>query len=54
MIAESEREEEGRLLAKMQAEFLINHFPGFDDAYLLETATEIESGYQGRLSANPH
>jgi hypothetical protein len=41
VIAESEREEEGRLLAKAQAEFLINHFPGFENAYLLETATEI-------------
>ncbi len=41
VIAESEREEEGRLLAKAQAEFLINHFPGFENAYLLETAAEI-------------
>jgi hypothetical protein len=41
VIAESEREEEGRLLAKAQAEFLIEHFPGFEHAYLLETATEI-------------
>jgi hypothetical protein len=41
VIAESEREEEGRLLAKAQAEFLIDHFPGFENAYLLETATEI-------------
>ena len=41
VIAESEREEEGRLLAEMQAEFLIKHFPGFENAYLLETATEI-------------
>ena len=41
VIAESEREEEGRLLAKAQAEFLIDHFPGFEHACLLETATEI-------------
>ncbi len=41
VIAESEREEEGRLLAKAQAEFLIKHFPGFEKAYLLETAAEI-------------
>jgi hypothetical protein len=41
IIAESQREEEGRLLAKMQAEFLIKHFPGFENAYLLETAAEI-------------
>ncbi len=41
VIAESQREEEGRLLAKMQAEFLIKHFPGFENAYLLETAGEI-------------
>ena len=41
VIAESEREEEGRLLAEMQAEFLIRHFPGFENAYLLETASEI-------------
>ena len=32
---------EGRLLAKAQAEFLIKHFPGFEKAYLLETAAEI-------------
>ncbi len=41
VIAESEREEEGRLLAEMQSEFLTKHFPGFEDAYLLETASEI-------------
>jgi hypothetical protein len=41
VIAESEREEEGRLLAKAQAQFLIDHFPGFENAYLLETASEI-------------
>jgi hypothetical protein len=41
VIAESEREEEGRLLAKAQAQFLIDHFPGFEKAYLLETAAEI-------------
>ena len=41
VIAESEREEEGRLLAEAQAEFLIKHFPGFENAYLVDTATEI-------------
>jgi hypothetical protein len=41
VIAESEREEEGRLLAEMQARFLIDHFPGFENAYLLDTAVEI-------------
>jgi hypothetical protein len=41
VLLESQREEEGRLLAKMQAEFLIEHFPGFENAYLLETAAEI-------------
>ena len=41
VIAESEREEEGRLLAQAQADFLIKHFPGFENAYLLETASEI-------------
>jgi hypothetical protein len=41
VIAESEREEEGRLLARAQAQFLIDHFPGFENAYLLETAAEI-------------
>ena len=41
MIAESEREEEGRMLAEMQARFLIDHFPGFENAYLLDTAAEI-------------
>jgi hypothetical protein len=41
LIAESEREEEGRLLAEIQSEFLIKYFPGFERAYLLETAAEI-------------
>ena len=41
VIAESEREEEGRLLAEMQAEFLIEYFPGFENSYLVETAMEI-------------
>jgi len=41
VIAESQREEEGRLLAAMQAQFLIQHFPGFEKAYLVETASEI-------------
>ena len=41
IIDESEREEEGRLLAEMQSEFLIKYFPGFENSYLLETATEI-------------
>lgn len=41
IIQESEREEEGRLLAEMQAEFLIKYFPGFENSYLLETAAEI-------------
>ena len=41
IIDESEREEEGRLQPELQVEFLRNHFPGFENAYLLETATEI-------------
>ena len=41
IIQESEREEEGRLLAEKQAEFLIEYFPGFENSYLLETACEI-------------
>jgi hypothetical protein len=41
VVAESQREEEGRLLAEMQARFLIDHFPGFENAYLVETACEI-------------
>ena len=41
ILEESEREEEGRLLAEMQAEFLIKYFPGFESSYLVETATEI-------------
>ncbi len=41
VIAESQREQEGRLLAELQAQFLIKHFPGFENAYLLETAPEI-------------
>ena len=41
VIAESEREEEGRLLAEAQAEFLIKHFPGFENSYLVQTAAEI-------------
>jgi hypothetical protein len=41
ILEESEREEEGRLLAEVQSEFLIKHFPGFKNSYLLETAAEI-------------
>jgi hypothetical protein len=41
VLKESEREEEGRLLAEIQSEFLIKYFPGFENAYLLETASEI-------------
>lgn len=41
IIEESEREEEGRLLAEMQSKFLIKYFPGFENSYLLETACEI-------------
>ncbi len=41
ILAESEREEEGRLLIKPQLEFLKKYFPGFENAYLLESATEI-------------
>ncbi len=41
IIEESEREEEGRLLAESQSKFLIEYFPGFENSYLLETATEI-------------
>lgn len=41
VIQESEREEEGRLLAQMQSEFLVRYFPGFENAYLVETAAEI-------------
>ena len=41
IVEESEREEEGRLLAETQAEFLIKYFPGFENSYLVDTATEI-------------
>jgi hypothetical protein len=41
VLVESAREEEGRLLAKVQADFLVKYFPGFENAYLLETAAEI-------------
>ena len=41
ILQESEREEEGRLLAEMQAEFLIKYFPGFESSYLVDTAMEI-------------
>ena len=58
VIAESEREEEGRLLAEVQSEFLINHFPGFENAYLLETAAEIghriARTFEGKLTLGWH
>jgi len=58
IIAESEREEEGRLLAEVQSEFLINHFPGFENAYLLETAAEIghriARTFEGKLTLGWH
>ena len=41
VIAESEREEEGRLLAEAQAEFLIKHFPGFEHSYLVEALGQL-------------
>ena len=49
IIEESEREEEGRLLAEKQAEFLIKYFPGFENAYLIETAAEIGHRWSRKL-----
>ncbi|NPV49260.1 MAG: FAD-dependent oxidoreductase [Armatimonadetes bacterium] len=45
----SECEAEGRLLVRVLADFLVARFPGFADAYLLDTATEIGSRRTGRL-----
>lgn len=41
ILLESEREDEGRLLIEEQVEFLTKYFPGFENAYLLESACEI-------------
>ena len=41
IVNEGEREEEGRLLIEPQSEFLQKYFPGFENSYLLESATEI-------------
>lgn len=45
----SQCEEEGRLVAKVMADFLVRRFPGFANAYLLETATEIGTRLTRRL-----
>lgn len=41
ILAEGERENEGRMQIKSQAEFLIKYFPGFENAYVKESAAEI-------------
>jgi hypothetical protein len=41
IVLESEREEEGRLQIESQATFLQKYFPGFENAYLLDSASEI-------------
>jgi len=48
-LRKSECEEEGRLVAKTIADFLVRHFPGFEQAYLVDTATEMGTRGTRRL-----
>jgi len=48
-VRRSECEEESRLAAHLLAEFLRARFPGFQDAYLAETAPEIGTRFTRRL-----
>jgi len=47
--ARSRCEEEGRFAAKVVADFLRAHFPGFADAFLLDTAAELGIRHARRL-----
>ncbi|HOS95320.1 MAG TPA: FAD-dependent oxidoreductase, partial [Armatimonadota bacterium] len=48
-VRRSECEEESRLAAHRLAEFLRAHFPGFEQAYLAETAPEVATRFTRRL-----
>ena len=41
IVAKSQCEEEGRLAAKHLADFLVKHYPGFKNSYIVDTATEL-------------
>ncbi|MHC4202464.1 MAG: FAD-dependent oxidoreductase [Planctomycetota bacterium] len=45
----SECEEEGRLVAKVLADFLVRRFPGFASAWIEETAAEVGSRFTRKL-----
>ena len=49
IVRKSECEAEGRLVAKYLADFLKGHFPGFQNAYIVDTASEIGMRYYHRL-----
>ncbi len=49
---ESERENEARLHIKTQVEFLKKYFPGFENAYLRESATKIGHRWPRRATCN--
>ncbi len=52
IIAEGERENEGRLQIESQVEFLVKYFPGFENAYLKESADEIGHRWPRRAICN--
>ena len=45
IVRKSECEEEGRLVAKYLSDFLIRSFPGFEEAYIVDSAAEIGVRY---------
>ena len=45
IVRKSECEEEGRLVSKQLADFLVRHFPGFEQAYIVDSAAEIGIRY---------
>jgi len=48
-LRKSECEEEGRLAAKVIADFLVKHFPGFKQSYMVDTAAEMGTRGTRRL-----
>ena len=52
IVRKSECEEEGRLASKYIADFLTRHFPGFRDAFIIESATEIGMRYSNYLNGS--
>jgi hypothetical protein len=48
-LRKSECEEEGRLAAKVIADFLVKHLPGFEHAYMVDTAAEMGTRGTRRL-----